>query len=142
MNFWRWLASLANSGLAPPTRKQMIPDVRRYLSWLAERGDFNGDPGALLRIEDLPKIPSYLSRPFPPEIDIELQRETFFPKTYPGTISQFGIRSSMNADGLILLYASLGEPRCGEAVFYHVAPIGGLKCHSHAAIVVAGVVHQ
>jgi site-specific recombinase XerD len=69
-----WLKALADRGLAPSTRVERIIEVRRYLTWLSERGDFAACPYDLLRIEDLPKIPSYLPRPFPVDADRELQR--------------------------------------------------------------------
>jgi site-specific recombinase XerD len=103
----RWIASLANRGLSPPTRKQMILSVRRYLFWLAERGDFNGNPDALLRIEDLPKIPSYLPRPFPPEIDIELQRRFRNADTVYGLALFLMRRTGMRIGELVRL-----EPQC------------------------------
>jgi len=70
----RWLKSLADRSLAPTTRSGRIFQVRRYLGWLFERGTVDADPDDLLRRTDLPKIPSYLPRPFPVEADRVMQR--------------------------------------------------------------------
>jgi site-specific recombinase XerD len=70
----RWLKSLAERDLAPTTRNSRIFHVRNYLTWLSEKGVIVADPHDLLRASDLPKIPTYLPRPFPVEADRELQR--------------------------------------------------------------------
>ncbi|MFH0882467.1 MAG: tyrosine-type recombinase/integrase [bacterium] len=69
----RWLTSLADRGLAPITRNYRILHARSYFWWLVEQGDFDKDPDDLLRVADLPKIPSYLPRPYPPDADRRLQ---------------------------------------------------------------------
>jgi len=70
----RWIQSLADRGLAACSRGGRIFHVRGYLKWLFERDAFDTDPDFLLRTTDIPKIPSYLPRPFPPHIDLELQK--------------------------------------------------------------------
>ncbi|MFC1611966.1 tyrosine-type recombinase/integrase [Myxococcota bacterium] len=72
-NMERWLKSLSDRGLAPVTRTARICRARSYLRWLAERGMAVGDPDDLIRVSDLPKIPTCLPRPFPTEADRELQ---------------------------------------------------------------------
>jgi site-specific recombinase XerD len=47
--------------------------VRSYLRWLYEFKDLMENPDDLIRTRDLPKMPSYLPRPLPPEIDREIQ---------------------------------------------------------------------
>ena len=69
----QWLLSLSDQGLHPSTRIQAIQQVRAYLRWLAERGELRRDPDDLVRSSDLPKLPSYLPRPLPPDVDRELQ---------------------------------------------------------------------
>jgi len=69
----RWLKSLSDRSFAPITRNHRILHARSYLRWLVERGDFDKDPDDLFRVSDLPKIPSYLPRPYPPDIDRCLQ---------------------------------------------------------------------
>jgi site-specific recombinase XerD len=70
----RWLSSLADRGLAPSSRNLYIYHVRKYLEWLFERGTVIAHPDDLLRSSDLPDIPSTLPRPFPKEVDRELQQ--------------------------------------------------------------------
>lgn len=70
----RWLKSMADRGLGPTTRGSRIFRVRRYLDWLFERDAIRTDPDILLRPSDLPKLPSYLPRPFPIEADRQMQR--------------------------------------------------------------------
>lgn len=70
----RWLKFLADRSLAPSTRVKHIFTVRRYLEWLVDRGELDVNPYDLLRVEDLPKLPSYLPRPFPVDADLALQR--------------------------------------------------------------------
>lgn len=121
----RWLQALANRTLAPVTRNYRILHARGYLRWLAERGDFDGDPDDLLRAEDLPKIPSYLPRPFPPEIDRELQRRFRSADTVFGSALFLMRRSGMRIGELVRL-----EPRClDEDLHGHVfikVPLGKL----------------
>ena len=69
-----WLKSLADRGLAPGTRMNRICHVRRFLGWLYDKGNITACPDNLLRSEDFPKVPSYLPRPFPIDVDRELQR--------------------------------------------------------------------
>jgi site-specific recombinase XerD len=69
-----WAQALHAAGLHPKTRFGYMLGVRKYLDWLWDLGTL-ADPGrALILSKDLPKIPDYLPRPLPPEIDLELQR--------------------------------------------------------------------
>jgi site-specific recombinase XerD len=68
-----WLLSLSDRKLSAATRTHAIQHVRAYLRWLAERGEVQRDPDDLVRGRDLPRLPSYLPRPLPPDIDRELQ---------------------------------------------------------------------
>jgi site-specific recombinase XerD len=69
----RWLKSMNDRELAAMTRSPRIFHVRGYLEWLFEREILAVDPEDFLRQSDLPKIPSYLPRPYPPEADRKLQ---------------------------------------------------------------------
>ncbi|HEX5649995.1 MAG TPA: tyrosine-type recombinase/integrase [Steroidobacteraceae bacterium] len=69
----QWLLSLSDRGLHPSTRVHMIQHARAYLRWLDERGQLRIDPELLIRGSDLPKLPTYLPRPLPPDIDRTLQ---------------------------------------------------------------------
>ena len=68
-----WLAHLHAKGLSPGTRSRDICCVRSYLRWLHEQGLLTADPEDLIRSTDIPRYPTYLPRPLPPEVDIELQ---------------------------------------------------------------------
>ena len=68
-----WFSFLNTRGFHPSTRRYKIMSVRQYLSWLYEKGMIGIPPEELIRKGDFPKVPSYLPRPLPPEIDFELQ---------------------------------------------------------------------
>jgi site-specific recombinase XerD len=68
-----WMKALHDQGLQPATRKHLLIDARTYLRWLHERGELHADPDDLVRRSDMPKLPSYLPRPFPPDADLALQ---------------------------------------------------------------------
>jgi site-specific recombinase XerD len=70
----QWFQALSDQGLHPITRRQAIIQVRIYLWWLFEREELRANPEDLIRSRDLPKLPSYLPRPLPPDVDAALQR--------------------------------------------------------------------
>jgi integrase len=65
---------LYGRGLAACTRVHVIQHVRAYLEWLEEQGMLSFPATALIRSTDMPKLPKYLPRPVPPDVDAELQR--------------------------------------------------------------------
>jgi site-specific recombinase XerD len=69
-----WLQWLHTRGLAPCTRVHAIQNLRAYLEWLDEENVLSARAPDLVRGSDLPKLPKYLPRPVPPDIDAELQR--------------------------------------------------------------------
>lgn len=69
-----WLQWLHSRGLAASTRVNAIQHVRAYVQWLEEQRVLSASANTLFRRSDLPKLPKYLPRPVPPDIDIELQR--------------------------------------------------------------------
>lgn len=69
-----WLKHLAEQDLHAATRRTIIVNIRSFFHWLAERTLLEADPDDLLRSSDLPKLPKYLPRPLPVDIDVELQR--------------------------------------------------------------------
>lgn len=89
----QWLKVLAECGLAAATRNGRIFHARSYFHWLFERGLISNDPSNLLRVSDLPKIPTYLPRPFPVDADREMQRRLFASGTTYGQ-ALFLMRSS------------------------------------------------
>jgi site-specific recombinase XerD len=105
----RWLKSLADRGLGPITRGARILHVRRYLGWLSEKGELAACPDDLLRNEDLPKLPSYLPRPFPIDADRELQRRFLDCGNTLGRALFLMRRSGVRIGELVRF-----EPRCLE----------------------------
>jgi len=69
-----WLQELHQRGLHPNTRLHAIQHVRHYLRWLEEHDELSTHADVLLRSKDLPKLPLYLPRPIPPDIDRILQK--------------------------------------------------------------------
>jgi site-specific recombinase XerD len=69
-----FFTTLVDAGLAPITRHQFTIKVRVYLRWLHEREIIQAQPQDLVRATDFPKLPTYLPRPLPAEIDRELQK--------------------------------------------------------------------
>lgn len=69
-----WLGWLHARGLHPSSRLAIIQNIRAYFTWLQEHQLLptpNAD--ALLRSSDLPKLPQYLPRPLPTDVDAQLQ---------------------------------------------------------------------
>jgi site-specific recombinase XerD len=69
-----WLNWLHARGLSPCSRVHCIQQVRSYLYWLEERDGLSVPTDTLIRGADLPKLPQYLPRPLPPDVDAQLQR--------------------------------------------------------------------
>jgi site-specific recombinase XerD len=69
-----WLAWLHARNLAACTRVHAIQNVRAYLESLEEQRVLSMPADTLIRSSDLPKLPQYLPRPVPPDIDLVLQR--------------------------------------------------------------------
>ena len=70
----RWLTYRSEQGLSASTRISEIIAVRLYLHWLHEQTIFHTNPDELFRKTDLPKLPKYLPRPLPPQVDRQLQK--------------------------------------------------------------------
>lgn len=69
-----WLRWLHARGLRACTRLHSIQQVRAYLEWLEEQRVLPAERSdGLLRTTDLPKLPQYLPRPLPPDVDAVLQ---------------------------------------------------------------------
>jgi site-specific recombinase XerD len=69
-----WLQWLNTRGLAASTRVHSIQQVRAYIEWLEDEQLLPALPHDLIRGSDLPKLPKYLPRPVPPDVDAVLQR--------------------------------------------------------------------
>lgn len=69
----RWSQHLYAKGLAPATRAVILICVRKYLRYLQDTGLIENISDDLIRREDIPKLPKYLPRPLPPEIDEQLR---------------------------------------------------------------------
>jgi site-specific recombinase XerD len=70
----RWLIFRNRQRLSACTRLSEIIAVRLYLHWLHEQGILHANPDELVRRTDLPKLPKYLPRPLPPQVDQQLQK--------------------------------------------------------------------
>jgi len=120
-----WLQWLHARNLAACSRVHTIQQVRSYLEWLDQEGLLSAPASQLLRGSDLPKLPQYLPRPVPPDLDLELQRRF---KT-SGCIFQLGLllmrRTGLRISELIALpYQCLRTDHAGN-VFLKV-PLGKL----------------
>ncbi|MGH7487765.1 MAG: tyrosine-type recombinase/integrase, partial [bacterium] len=69
-----WFHALLDKGLHPATRIHRLGEIRIYLHWLDQQGLLQANPDELIRVSDFPKMPQYLPRPLPPDVDRELQR--------------------------------------------------------------------
>lgn len=69
-----WLQWLHARGLHPSTRVDAIQHIRTFLRWLDERALLTHPADVLIRSSDFPKLPQYLPRPLPPDVDAALQR--------------------------------------------------------------------
>jgi site-specific recombinase XerD len=69
-----WLRWLHQRSLAAATRITTIQHVRAYVDWLVDERALPTPDTDLIRGSDLPKLPKYLPRPVPPDIDATLQR--------------------------------------------------------------------
>ena len=96
-----WLQWLLHRGLQPGSRTNHIVQLRSYLRWLEEQGELTVPADFLLRSGDLPKLPQYLPRPIPPDVDALLQKR---------------LRSSRNTLQLALLLMRNTGLRIGELI--------------------------
>lgn len=120
-----WIQSLAHRELAACTRGGRIFHVRNYLQWLFERNAIDIDPDFLLRASDIPKIPSYLPRPFPPDADRELQKRFLADGTIFGQALFLMRRSGVRIGELVRLELACLERDLNGNVFLKV-PLGKL----------------
>jgi len=75
MHVSSWLEWLHKRGLSACYRVHAIQSVRAYFRWLEEQPAYAGRPAEhLFRSTDLPKLPHYLPRPVPADLDRMLQR--------------------------------------------------------------------
>jgi site-specific recombinase XerD len=65
---------LKDRGMAANERFMRMIQLRRYLEWLHEHGKIKTPPDFLVRQTDLPKREERLPRPFPVNVDMEVQR--------------------------------------------------------------------
>jgi site-specific recombinase XerD len=120
-----WLQWLHERGLAACTRVHAIQNVRAYVEWLIEEHALPAPDTELIRGRDLPKLPQYLPRPVPPDIDAILQRR--FKSS--GCIYQLGLllmrRTGLRIGELIMLpYQCLRTDHRGNTLLK--VPLGKL----------------
>jgi site-specific recombinase XerD len=70
----QWFLNLNNQHLSATSRAHHIIFVRNYLYYLYEQEKLPAHPNNLIRSADIPRRPTYLPRPLPPDVDFELQR--------------------------------------------------------------------
>jgi len=68
------LIHLKNKGIDQNSRASRLNHLRRYFEWLYEHGKLRLHPDTLVKSTDYPKHVDRLPRPYPVEIDLELQR--------------------------------------------------------------------
>jgi site-specific recombinase XerD len=120
-----WLAWLHARNLAASTRVNAIQNIRAYLEFLAEQGVFSVPADSLIRSTDLPRLPKYLPRPVPLDIDLVLQRR--FKKS--GCTYQLGLllmrRTGMRISELMALpYRCIRTDHSGNTLLK--VPLGKL----------------
>ena len=120
-----WLAWLHARKLAACTRVAAIQNVRAYLESLEEQRVLSVPADTLIRTGDLPKLPKYLPRPVPPDVDPVLQRR--FKKS--GCTYQLGLllmrRTGLRIGELIALpYQCIRADHCGNTLLK--VPLGKL----------------
>jgi site-specific recombinase XerD len=69
----QWFLTLCDHRFHASTRRHALLDVRAYLRWRFDHGELAEDPDDLVRVSDLPRLPTYLPRPLSPRVDAELQ---------------------------------------------------------------------
>jgi site-specific recombinase XerD len=70
-----WLEWLHGRGFSACHRLHVIQCARTFFRWLEEQPDYRGRPAdELFRSADLPKLPQYLPRPVPADLDRVLQK--------------------------------------------------------------------
>lgn len=69
-----WNSRLKKRNLSAVWRRQYLLRLRVYLAWLYEEGLTAKEPETLVKRFDLPKLPQYLPRPLPAELDRELKK--------------------------------------------------------------------
>jgi site-specific recombinase XerD len=74
LDFEEYLASMHREGYAPQSRRHAIGSVQVYLSWLFECGVLVNDPEPIIRNFQRPRLPDYLPRNLPPNVDQLVQK--------------------------------------------------------------------
>lgn len=65
---------LKERGMGVNQRRNRYVQFRRYLDWLKEHGKLKAHPDDLITSRDIPRPEEKLPRPFPVDVDIEIQR--------------------------------------------------------------------
>jgi len=69
-----FMVNMKDRNIAANQRGTCLLQIRRYLDWLYEHKKLSHHPDELVRGDDLPKSEKRLPRPFPIDVDIELQK--------------------------------------------------------------------
>lgn len=70
----QFLIDLKDNGIAPNQRATRIINLRLYLDWLYDHRALKIHPDDLIKKTDFPKKDKLLPKPFPVEVDLEIQR--------------------------------------------------------------------
>jgi len=70
----QFLIDLKDNGVAPNQRAARIVNFRLYLDWLYDHRALKIHPDDLIRKTDFPKKDKLLPKPFPVDVDIEIQK--------------------------------------------------------------------
>lgn len=69
-----YMVYLVGRHIAPNQRADRLIQIRRYLDWLYEHKKLKRHPDELITSKDFPKREETLPRPYPVDLDIEIQR--------------------------------------------------------------------
>lgn len=69
-----FLVNIKANGVAVNQRFARLANLRRYLDWLYDHRKLKTHPDELIRSTDFPRRDKTLPRPFPVDVDIEIQR--------------------------------------------------------------------
>ena len=70
----QFMVDLKNNGVAPNQRFARLVCLRRYLDWLYDHRILKIHPDDLIKKTDFPRRDSLLPKPFPVEVDLEIQK--------------------------------------------------------------------
>jgi site-specific recombinase XerD len=70
----QFLVDLKDNGVAPNQRVSRLANLRKYLDWLYDHRILKLHPDDLIKRSDFPRRDKMLPKPFPVEVDLEIQK--------------------------------------------------------------------